>query len=221
LSTPVSYLVDDAAQAIGDPNKERVSLAMWKSIFNRSLRELCEKANVLKSQDVFTIGPVTRYPYPEHMTVLSGVEVSDTPSDEGSFRTLDEIFEDEFRELTSRRFPTASLPTYYFATSSFYYLIPMAENQIVDGGCTTHFGLPERVEDITTALLETPDFTQDYVIRRMIIHGMEARNRWEEAKTSLALWNADVETLQDKMDDRSLDRRSSIAPRRNRLAGMR
>lgn len=221
MSTNVSILVEDAAQAIGDPNKQRVQLSQWLSIYNRSLRELCQKANVLRSRDVFTLDPVTVYTYPEHMTVMTAIEVSETPSDEGSFRYLNEMFEDEFRRRTSAFFPTASLPTHYFATSSFYYLVPMVTAQIVGGGCITHFGLPTRVLDISTAVVETPDFTQDYIIRRMIIHGLESRNRLVEARAALEMWNADMDTLQDKLDDRSQDRRSSIAPRRNRLAGMR
>lgn len=221
MSTPISYLVDDAAQAIGDPNKERVQIAQWLSIYNRSLRELCQKANVLKTQDIFTLSAgVARYAYPGHMTVMSGLEVSDTPADEGSFRSLRELFEDEFRARTSVFYPTASLPTHYYCTPSFYYLVPMAEVEIVAGGCLTHFGLPEERVTSIDALMETPDFTQDYLITRMVIFGMEARNRWQEAKDMLAIWNADVESLQDKMEDRSEDRRSTLAPRRNRFAGM-
>lgn len=221
MSTLVSALIDDAAQAIGDPNKQRVQIAQWLSIYNMSLRELCQKANVLKTQDIFTLDPVTRYAYPGHMVVLTGIEVSETPDDEGSFRTLDEMFEEEFREATSRLFPTAALPTHYYATSSFFYLVPMVTTQIEKGGCLTHFGLPEN--DITdpSSLLETPDFTRDYVTRRMVVYGLRARHRYAEAKDELALWQADVDTLHDKMEDRSIDRRATLAPRRNRFARMR
>lgn len=221
MSTNVSSLVDDAAQAIGDPNKQRVQSSQWLSIYNRSLRELCEKANVLKFRDSFTLNPVAIYDYPEQMIVMTDIHVTETPGDESTFRFLDEYFEDEFRRRTSSFYPTASLPTHYYATSGWFYLTPIPTVQIVNGGCITYFGLPDRVLDLATAMVQTDDFTQDYIIRRMIIHGLESRNRLVEARSALEMWEADMQTLQDKLDDRSQDRRSSIAPRKNRFAGMR
>src|SRR5207245_9805863 len=117
--------------------------------------------------------------------------------------------------------PTATVPTSYFATSGWFYLVPAAETLISAGACIDYFGLPDRITDLTGAIMQVDDFAQDYLIRRMIIHGLESRNRLAEAADSLRTWVADMETLQDRLDDRSQDRRSSIAPRRNRFAGMR
>jgi hypothetical protein len=221
MSTLVSYLVDDAAQAIGDPNKQRVQTSQWLSIYNRSNRELCQKANILKFRDSFKLVANRRiYDYPEQMTVMTDIHVSETPTDESSFRYLSEYFEDEFRERTSALYPAATLPTHYHATSGWFYLVPMVSADIVDGGCITYFGLPDRLAEIGTNVMQVDDLAQDYLIRRMIIHGLESRNRLVEARAALEMWNADLETLQDKLDDRSQDRRSSIAPRRNRFAGM-
>lgn len=225
MSTAISAVIDDAAHAIGDPNKQRVQLSQWLSIYNRSNRELCQKANILRFEDTFTIGAnQQKYDYPESMTVMAGIKVTETPSDEASFEFLDEYFEDEFRRRTDHIYPSASLPDGYFATSSWFYLIPMASAQIVAGACIVYHGLPDRItiDQVNSGVvIQVPDFAQDYLLRRMIVHGMESRNRWTEAQNMLALWNADMDTLQDKLDDRSQDRRSSIAPRKNRYVGMR
>jgi len=221
MSTQVSYLVDDAAQAIGDPNKQRVQLSQWLSIYNRSNRELCEKANVLKFRDKFTLVPgQIDYDYPEGMVVMSAIHVSETPADDSTFRVINEYREDEFREMTSGAYPSATLPSGYFADSNWFYLVPMVDVQIVDGGCITYFGLPDRVLDLN-GVMQADDLAQDYLLRRMIIHGLTSRNRRAEADDELKLWLADMESLQDKLEDRSIDRRSSIAPRRRGYSGMR
>ncbi len=69
--------------------------------------------------------------------------------------------------------------------------------------------------------MQADDLAQDYLIRRMVIHGLTARNRLVEAQAQLQNWMTDLTGLQDKLADRSEDRRSSMAPRRNRLQGMR
>lgn len=226
MSTVVTQLIDDAALEIGDPNKQRVSLSQWLSIYNRSNREVCQKANILRFQDKFTLIAAwpKGYAYPELMTVMTGIHVSDTPGDDNSFRALDEMFEDDWRASTYAHYPSASLPTHYFATAGWFHLYPMVDAEIVGGGCITYYGLPDRItmDQLTSGIvMQLPDMAQDYLMRRMIIHGMVSRNRLVEAKTELELWDADMATFQDKLDDRSQDRRSSIAPRKNRFAGMR
>jgi hypothetical protein len=217
--------MDDAAQAIGDPNKQRVQLSQWVSIYNRSNRELCEKANVLKFQDEFDlIAGQRKYDWPELMTVMTDIHVSETPGDETTWRYLKEIFEDEFRDRTDRLYPSATLPDNYHATESWFWLVPMVSAEIQGGACITYFGLPDRVtqDQVTSGtVLQVPDMAQDYLLRRMIIHGKMSRNRIVEAKVELELWNADMESFQDKLDDRSDDRRSSLAPRKSRYSGMR
>lgn len=220
MSTLVNYLIADAAQTIGDPNKQRVTSDQWLLFYNQALRKLCEKANVLRLRSLFSLEADADYTYPPEMTVMTGMEVTDTPGDPDSWRECKEMFEDEFRERVSSRYPNATLPTHYFATSGWFSLIPRPTAEIIYGARITYFGLPVRVVDLTTALLETPDFTQDYVSRRMVISADEARNRLVEAKAALELWEAEVQGLQDKFDDRSQDRPSTIAPRRNRFAGM-
>lgn len=225
MSTLIQEVIDDAAQAIGDPNKQRVSMALWTSIYNRSNRELCQKANVLRLSDKFDLKANQRkYAYPAGMVVAAGIRVSETPSDENSFQDVGEIFQDTFRRMTDALYPTETLPSYYFATSSWFHLVGTATAEIKNGGCITYFGLPDRItltQIEAGEVLQVPDFAQDYLLKRMIIHGLNARNRREEARDELQLWNADMESLQDKLEDRSVDRRASLAPRRDRFAGMR
>lgn len=223
MSTFVQSLINDAAQAIGDPNKQRVQSAQWLSIYNRSNRAICEEVNLLRKLDKFKIvAGQTRYDYPQSMVQLNGIQVSDTPTDEPSFRWLGEIFEDEFREATQGRYPTESLPSRYFATSSWFHLIGAAEVDIVDGGRTDYFGLPDEITDLSTnPVLQVDDLARDYIMEHMIALSMQARNRWAEAELALTAWQKRAEGLQDKLADRSDDRRSTLSPRRNRFGGMR
>lgn len=225
MSTLITDLIADAAFEIGDPNKQRVSMSQWTSIYNRSNRELCQKANILPLSEKFTlVAGQQRYSYPAGMVVMTGIRVTETPSDETTARYLKEIFEDEFRELTDAMYPSASLPDYYFATTGWFNLVGTVTAEIVGGACITYFGLPDRITEAQITggqVMQVPDFAQDYLLRRMVIHGQQARNRLVEAKSALDIWYSDMESLQDKLEDRSQDRRSSIAPRKSRFVGMR
>jgi len=229
MSTLVSYLIDDAAAEVGDPNKTRIALPQWLSIYNRANRELCTKANILPFSDSFDLRPLDpdtgrpqqRYAYPEQMTVLKSIEVSETPDDDNSFRYLNEMFEDEFRERTASSYPTNTLPDSYFADAAWFFLVPIVTATIEEGGWITYYGLPDRIDNVAGAIMQVDDFAQDYLLRRMIIVGLSARNRHAEAATQLAIWDKDMEGLQDKLNDRSQDRRPSLAPRRSPYRGMR
>lgn len=220
MSLLVSNLVNDAAVKIGDPNQVRVRSSDWLLFYNQSVRELCEKADVMQYRADFNLGTQALYPYPDEMTTMARLEVTETPSDADSWRIVTEKFEDEFRAMTTTRYPVGSLPDHYFADKVGFYLIPRPAVAIVGGGRTTYFGLADRITDTATATYQLPEFTQDYVVRRMTIYGKMARHRITEANAELEQWFADVEGLMDKMEDRSKDRRSSLAPRRNRYAGM-
>lgn len=223
MSTYVLSLIDDAAKAIGDPNKQRVELSQWLSIYNRSNRAMCEKVDLLRKADKFSlVQNQTRYKYPATMTRLCGIQVSETPTDESSFRWLDEMFEDEFRDAVRGRYPLESLPSRYFATSSWWYLIGAAEVAIADGGCIDYFSLPDEITDLSTnPVIQVDDIARDYITEHMIALSMQSRNRWTESALALQAWEARAEGLIDKLEDRSDDRRSTLSPRRNRMAGMR
>jgi hypothetical protein len=223
MSTLVQSVIDEAAMEIGDPNKERIEQPQWVTIYNMSNRELCQKVNLLRLQDDFDlIAGQTRYDFPQGMVEMNGIAVSQTPTDESTFQWLDEIFEDEFRALTSGAYPIASVPDRYFATSSWFYVIGAAETLIGDGGFIDYFGLPDEITTVdSSTVLQVDDLARDYLRNRMVIHGHQARNRLIEAKTALDIWNDELLVLQDKLADRSNDRRSSLAPRRNPFAGMR
>jgi hypothetical protein len=221
MSLPVSYLVDDAARKIGDPNKTRVQLADWTLFYNQSTRELCQKADVMQYRATFNLGTQAAYKYPDEMTTMTALEVTETPSDGDSWRFLTEKFEDEWRSEVSSRYPSATLPQHYFADKLGFFLVPRPTAAITGGGRITYFGLTDRIFDTQTADFQLPEFCQDLVVRRMVIHGLMARNRLVQAEGELKVWYADVGDLGDAMEDRARDRRSSIRPRVNRMAGMR
>lgn len=217
---PVQALVDEAAIAIGDPRKTRVRIDEWLPIYNASQRELCLEANILQFRGTFDLTTSPVYGYPKEMTVMTYLETNLTPADPDSWQEVKEIFEDEFRGEVSGRYPNATVPERYFAERNWFYQVPRPTAGIVAAGRITYFGKPDRIYDISTALLQVPDFCEDYVRHRMVVYGLAARNRLDESLHELKLWRASLETLMDKMDDRSQDRRSTIAPRKNRFIGM-
>lgn len=225
MSVVILDVINDAATEIGDPQKTRISLAQWVTIYNSSNREVCEKAKILRLQDKFTlVASQTKYAYPATMIQMRTIHVSETPDDELSFRSIREIFEDEFRSLTGFIYPTAALPDFYFSTASWFNLVPAVSAEIVGGGCVDHFGLPDRISQTqveASEILQIPDFAQDYLQRRMVIRAMRMRNRLVEAKEAYEEWLGEMDGLHDMFEDRSDDRRSSLAPRRNRYQGMR
>lgn len=221
MSIPISYLIDEAANKFGDPNKTRVNGPLWLTFFNESTRELSTKADIAQYRDSFTLGTNPIYPFPDAMVHMVRLEVNEQPvTDPVGWRIVEEIFEDEWRARTSTRYPSATIPDAYFVEKGWFWLIPAPEAPITNGAIITYFGLPDRATD-PLSTYQLPEFTQDYIIRRMVIHAKFARNRIVEGQADLKLWYDDVEGLQDKMDDRSSDRRSNIRPRRNLIAGMR
>lgn len=221
MAIPVSYLVDDAAIAIGDPNRTRVKTVEWQSFFNRACRELSSKADVMQRRALFTLGDQAAYHWPDDMRRATGIEVSETPDDEDSWRQLNEIFESEHRGMVSGYYSNTTLPESYFATVLGFFLYPRPSAEIVNGGRITYFGHADRVLDIDTATFELLEIAQDHVLKRMIIFGLRARNRHAEADAEMTQWLVDVEGLQDALEDRSDDRRSSLMPRRDRFSGHR
>lgn len=223
MSTLVQTIIDEAAMEIGDPNKQRIEQAQWLTIYNMSQRELCQKANLLRLQDDFDlVAGQTRYDYPQGMVQLNGIEVSETPDDDSSFQWLAELREDEFRMITTGAYPTASIPTQYFATSSWFYLVGAVTTPIQDGGAIDYFGIPDEITAVdSSTVIQVDDLARDYLRNRMVIHGHQARNRLVEARAALDIWNEELIVLQDKLADRAEDRRSSLAPRLNPYWGMR
>jgi hypothetical protein len=226
MSTLIADVVNDAAIEIGDPNKQRVQMLQWHSFYNSSNREMGERADVFRFLDEFDlVADQPRYEYPPGMTSMAGLRVSETPSDQTTFRVVKQMFEDEWRNSTDAIYPKGTLPSHYFPTTGWFWVVPMAEATIVKGGCLDYFGIPDSVTyDYFTnpsSVIQAPDFARDYLRRRIVIYGMAARNRLVEAKTAYEMWEADMQGFQDRLQRRSKDRRSSFAPRKNRYAGMR
>src|SRR3989304_4791231 len=156
MSLPVSYLVDDAALKIGDPKKTRVTNPEWTLFYNQSARERVEKADVMQYRATFNLTTEELYPYPAEMTQMARLEATETPSDKFSFREVTEKFEDEFRQMTSGRYPDSTIPEHYFADKTGFYLIPRPTAFIAAAGRITYFGLPDRIFDATVAIFPLP-----------------------------------------------------------------
>ena len=225
MSFPISDLIDSAARRFADPNKTRVKQEEWFGIYLESVRELCEKADVYKVTATFNLfsgsDPTDpRYPYPERMTQMTAVEVTESPTNRDSYKKLREIFEGEFWSDVYGNYPSGALPDRYFADQGWLWLVPRPTVSIAAGGRLTYFGVPANASDWTQnfPLMYS---ARDYVVRRMVIAAKVMRNRLVEAQADLALWTSDVEGMFDRIEDRSKDRRSTFRPLRRPYAGMR
>lgn len=218
---PIDYLVSDAAVKIGDPSRTRVRNEQWLLFVNQALREFTEKLNVLRFTATFAlVQGATEYLYPDELTQMVSIEATETPSDPTTYAFLGQKFRDEFRSDVTGAYPQGSIPDRYHATTNSFFLIPACDTTINAGARLVYYGIADRVFTLE-ADFPLPWMSQDYIVRRMTIHAMRARNRHAEANEELKEWKDDMQLLEDKYQVRTVDRADSIAPRRNRLWGMR
>lgn len=220
MSLPVEYLITDAAMAFGDPNKERVENDDWLRHYNTACRDLCAHFDVLEHRVRFTLEAGNdAYAYPLDMVRLSMIEVTETPDDPDSWDDLGEMFDDEFRGATRRRYPTGK-PEKYYARRSWFHVIPKPDVQTISGGRIHFYGLPDRLLTLAGAVFQLPEFTQDSVIERMVIAALKQDERVVEAQERYTKWLAEGPFIEDRMQDRSKDRRETLRPPENPYGGM-
>lgn len=219
----VSDMVAEAALEIGDQDYTRIGLSDWVLIYNKALRETCERFQVNEreyQQDL--IADTHRYAYPNLMTKVRVIKASYTPTDENTFYDLKEMTDDEFRETTRRRYSIATAPTHYFARRDSFEVWPKPTDTLQGALILICFSLPDRITQIESTLFELPDPASGLVVERMVIQALKALDRYEEADNRYRAWMEEGMRVEDVIEDRTDDRRQSLQPKsfRNPLSGM-
>jgi len=228
MSLLVEQVVTDAAMKFGDPVYQRIDQSDWLRHYNTATRDIASHWDVLEHRVFFTLEAGNdAYGYPADMVRLSEIAVSTElvgdpglqAVDEDAFDDLGELFRDEFRASTRRRYPTGT-PKRYYARQNWFHLIPKPDVQVVRGGRIHYFGLPDRLFTLSGALYQLPEFTQDAAIERMVIAALEQDERLTEASQKYQKWLAEGPFIEDRMQDRSKDRRENLRPPDDPYRGM-
>jgi hypothetical protein len=221
VSLPVEYLVTDAAMAFGDPKKERVDDSDWLRHYNTAIRDVCSHWDVLEHKAFFNLEPgIDAYGFPTDMVRLSELAVTTTPEDEDTFDDLGEIqSKEEFRNYVRRSYPTGT-PELYYARRNWYQMVPKPDVEVIRGGRIYYYGMPDRVFTLPNALYQLPEFTQNTTIERMVIAALNQDERVTEAERRYTKWLAEGPFIEDRMQDRSVDKRENMRPDDNPYGGM-
>lgn len=213
MAVLMSWLIDAAATQIGDPHKTRVQAPQWNTIATLALNDVCSTYDVLEYEDGFDLPADGLITYPEACVRLSEVQVSLTPSDEASFKKLDEAFEDEWNNLVRGGLAAGSTPTRYFADKGFIRLDATLAADVSGGGRLFYYAVPPEVTDPATYTMPLPDFMRSYLHERIVIYALFADERDAEALELEAIWKAREGEIRTKLEHRAVDRREALRPR--------
>lgn len=209
VSTPTILLAQEAAFRIEDVGYEHITLPQWAMIYNRVQRDISLRRKIIEHQDTTALVEDERYPYPDGMVQLNGVEFTETPDSPGTYRFLGEIFENEWRALTTGSYPIG-MPESYLARKSMFVLDKVPAAVIDKAIRITYWATPEDVADIQIGTLELPDFARDHVVDGMVIMAMYARGDERRAAAAEREWLKREEFIAEPISDRSEDRRSNL-----------
>jgi len=202
-------LFDDAAADIADPSRTRIKDdSVWLGLYNRSVRDVCERHPVYIVIDDFDLQAMGgEMAWPDNMVQCQGIQVSDTPEIEDTFRWLGEMNEQRFRASTQQRYPNQTVPEWYCPQSLRYWFYPMPTSFIYNGARITYSAVPEKAANPTLEDFPLPWFLRDYVIQRMAYYAHRKLNEYEEAAENERGWNERFADIREKIEDRSDDAR--------------
>lgn len=219
----MSWLIDAAATAIGDPHKQRVKQPQWNQIATLALNDVCSTYNILEYEDGFDLPADGIITYPEACVRVTEIRASLTPAVESSFTKLDEKFEDEWNlTVKAGGIGSDAVPTQYYADKGVIRLNATQAAAVVNGGRISYIAVPPEVVDPATYNLPVPEFMRSYFCERLRIGALFADEREDEAAAAFAVWHAREEAIRTQIDHRALDRREALRPTagRSKYGGM-
>lgn len=209
----MSWLVDTAAQAIGDEFKTRVKPAHWARICTLAISDVCSLYNLVEYEDEFDLPKDGLVTYPDQAVLVTELRVSATPSDDKSFVKLDQMWEDEWNDEFGKLSPQVSdVPKRYFADKGLIRLDALLDANVADGGRIMYYGVPDEVTDPATYYLPAPDFMRSFVLERMQVYALRFDERDAEAADVDRMNKLREDEMRTKIDQRTLDRREQIRP---------
>jgi len=212
MSVLVSDLITRAGVKIGDPGFRRTSRTDFLQFFNEVQFKIATEIRCLEVDADFNIvADQYLYDYPDEAVGMTGVRFSETPTDINTFRWLREKFTDEWRMLTTPLRPSGNVWAYY-ARPHCFELSSTPTLAVTNGGIASYWIHPAWLNSESSAVLEIPDFTQEFVMEGMTIHArLTGRDRVAAAQDEKR-WLDSLVNLREKIEDRSDDRRPALRP---------
>lgn len=212
MSVSTIAAINQAALLSSDPAFQSVSQDQWLALLNQVCREMAQKLRLVKWTATGTLAAgVELYTIPDDCVTLTRVQFSPTPGVIGSWRDVNEMFEDEYRNHTSWQYPVGE-PRRYFLDANYLYLDQIPALTVEGGLRTTYWGLPNDVPSWSSTSINVPDTLRDFMVRGMVTEGLAASNRWDEYKIAKSEWVEELVSKRDRMEDRGGDRRSRLRP---------
>jgi hypothetical protein len=202
-------LLEQAAAKYGDPRMTRLQLLDWLAIGNEALEALTLDWKVLEEDATFDIlANESRYVYPEQAVQLRRVQYSETPSDDATWRDLNDKPWDAFRSATTTFLPQ-NTPWCWTPRATFFELTPRPTAAITDGGKVSYWKMAETVTDPDSDL-ELDGLHRKTLRDLMVIYAKERTGRAEESSRELAIWAETMERIANRVEHRSDDRRPAL-----------
>jgi len=215
MSTSASDLITRALAEIGDPQGRRTARADMLGYFNRVQEKLATELRCLQTDYYFNlVANEPRYVYPNDMVQMSGLRVSQaaTPTSLADYYSVSEMFNDEWRSATYGQRPSAWVYG-YIARPSWFELVNAPTASVTDGGILTTWRIPAwLVSEAAPGLMELPDWMRGTVQEGMQILASKANDESDTSRADWEVWVKAIDTLREKFEDRSDDRRAAIRP---------
>jgi len=213
MSALIDSLVTQCATNISNPAKDRVTAPDWLTFYNAVARDIGARLYAVRYTSFFDLQNDSDYDYPDEMTRMIALWVTDTPSDPDLWRWVGEIREDQFRDRVNVRYPTAALPSEYLPEATIFRVVPKPTAKIALGGKLEYWGLPDEILSTTGTFIPFPDFLREWLVEGMTIHALRKLKQIAEANDRYASWERREADYAARLTDRSDDRRSALVPK--------
>ena len=222
MSTLIDSLIRQSSINISNPDKSRVTPSDWLEFYNAVARDIGARLFAIRYTSIFDIQADTDYDYPDEMTRMIALWVTDTPDDQDSWALVKELREDEFRDRVNRRYPTGVLPERYLPQATIFRVVPRPTATVERGGKLEYWGLPDEITNISGGYMPFADLMREWVVEGMTIHGLRKLKEITEARERYTVWETRESSYAATLTDRADDRRPAFVPRsrKNSTGGM-
>lgn len=205
--------INDCARAAGDPAFKTITRDQWAGILNEVARELCQRLMMRKRRGIFSLEANNAvYAYPSNLVQMISLWYNADPSNNLTWKKLDEKFEDEFQREVSSGYPTGD-PSAYFADAEWINTLPMPTTD--QPGCMRmdYWGLPTRVTDPAAEFLPIRDSAENILASGMLSRAFVTLEKYDRADREEQRYEKLITTSELRITDRSDDRRARLRAR--------
>lgn len=219
MSLLFDYVIRDAAVKLGDPNYSRVTSDDWLLFGNMACRRLSQRLRIVKYLASFDVEADNEmYSLPSDSVQMTRLQYSPTPTDENTFRDVNELPLDLYRAEVNGGYPTGE-PVSYCPDAGFLRVTPRPTVTLAMGFRIEYWGLAEAVTLPSSQNFPFQDVMRDLVVDGMMPHALRKLEKVAEADRADAAFEAGIVALEAKVQDRSDDRRTRLRPSRSAAFG--